>query len=34
MEAIRLARLKGRADILPELESRLRLYQAGQKFRQ
>ena len=34
MEAIRLARLKGRADILPELESRLRLYQSGQKFRQ
>jgi tetratricopeptide (TPR) repeat protein len=34
MEAVRLARLKGRADILPELESRLRLYQAGQKFRQ
>jgi tetratricopeptide (TPR) repeat protein len=33
-EAIRLAGLKGRADILPELESRLRLYQAGQKFRQ
>ena len=33
-EAIRLARLQGRADILPELDARLRLYQAGQKFRQ
>jgi protein O-mannosyl-transferase len=33
-EAIRLARLQGRADILPELEARQRLYQAGQKFRQ
>jgi tetratricopeptide (TPR) repeat protein len=33
-EAIRLARLQRRADILPEIEARLTLYQAGQKFRQ
>ena len=33
-EAIRLARLQRRADLLPEIEARLRLYQAGQKFRQ
>ena len=33
-EAIRLGRLQGRTDILPEIEARLVLYQAGQKFRQ
>ena len=33
-ESVRLARLQGRADILPELEARLRLYQSGQPFRQ
>ena len=33
-EAIRLGRLQGRTDILPEIEARLALYQAGQRFRQ
>ncbi len=33
-EAVRVARLEGRADILPEIEARLRLFQAGQKFRE
>jgi tetratricopeptide (TPR) repeat protein len=33
-EAIRLARLQRRADIIPEIEARLQLYQSGQRFRQ
>jgi tetratricopeptide (TPR) repeat protein len=33
-EAIRVAQLKRRGDILPELETRLRLYQSGKTFRQ
>jgi protein O-mannosyl-transferase len=33
-ESIRFARMQRRADIIPEIEARLRLYQSGQKFRQ
>jgi tetratricopeptide (TPR) repeat protein len=33
-EALRLARMQRRADIIPEIEARLSIYRAGQPFRQ